>query len=97
MRSARPVVTTDVGATADLTEDGRTGLIARKHDPKDLAEKIRTLLDHPDLAARMGQEGRERFMAHYILGRYEAAVQSLLTDVCNRGGKIRHLSGPPIR
>lgn len=86
MRSARPVVTTDVGATADLTEDGRTGLIARKHDPKDLAEKIRTLLDHPDLAARMGQEGRERFMAHYSLGRYEAAVQSLLTDICNRGG-----------
>lgn len=53
MWAGAPLVTSDLPLLAELAEGGRTALLARPNDPKDLGEKIATLLAHPDRAAAL--------------------------------------------
>ncbi|HST71856.1 MAG TPA: glycosyltransferase [Kocuria rosea] len=60
MACARPVVGTAVGGLLDSVEDGVTGLLVPPRDVAGTADALRTLLDDPALAARMGRAGRAR-------------------------------------
>jgi len=62
--SARAVVTTDVPGCRDAIIPGKTGLLVPVKDAVALADAIQTLVEHPDICAQMGREGRalaERF------------------------------------
>ena len=50
-----PVIASNLGGMADLVEDGRTGLLFGPGDYKDLAAKMRLLLDSPALIAGLGK------------------------------------------
>jgi glycosyltransferase involved in cell wall biosynthesis len=60
MHSGLAVVATDgVGAAAGgLVRDGENGFIVPERDPAALAVALRRLVTEPDLAGRMGQQGR---------------------------------------
>jgi glycosyltransferase involved in cell wall biosynthesis len=60
MQLGKSVIATAAGGTAELIEDGVTGLRIRPGHEEDLAEAIRRLLGDPELAARLGSAGRER-------------------------------------
>ena len=51
----RPVVATRVGGLAEMVENGKTGLLVRPNDARELARAIRTLLKDP---ARLRQMAR---------------------------------------
>lgn len=55
-----PVVSTRVGGTQDIVEDGVTGLFAPPHDPRALAQAIERLLLDREMAQRLAQAGRSR-------------------------------------
>lgn len=59
MSMEKAVIGSDVGGLTELITDGETGLIHRAEDVDDLAEKIRTLVDDPELRHRLGVRGRE--------------------------------------
>jgi glycosyltransferase involved in cell wall biosynthesis len=65
MAAGRPVVATAVGATAELVQDGVTGLLVAPNDAAALARAIGTLLDDPGRAAAMGAAGRRRVEERY--------------------------------
>jgi len=59
-----PVVAYDVPALNDLIQNNRTGFLVPLEPERGLAEAIEKFLDDPELAQKMGQEGktiRERF------------------------------------
>ena len=60
MVHAKPVVATPVGGTAELVEDGVTGVLVPPRDPERLAAAIRTLVEDPERARALGAAGRER-------------------------------------
>ncbi|MHC3467675.1 glycosyltransferase [Streptomyces sp. 7R007] len=60
LASARPVVATAVNGVPDLVEHGATGLLVAPSDPQAAARAVGWLLDHPDQAELMGQQGRRR-------------------------------------
>jgi len=60
MAAGRPVVGTDAGAVPELIEDGETGSVVPRGAPREMAEKVRLLLDDPDRARQMGTRGRAR-------------------------------------
>jgi glycosyltransferase involved in cell wall biosynthesis len=60
MAHAKPVIATPVGGTAELVVDGETGLLVPPRDPAALAEALRTLVDDPERARRLGLAGRDR-------------------------------------
>jgi len=59
MSQATPVITTNFGGQAEIVKDGINGLLVKPADPTDLAEKISTILDNPELARETGQRGRK--------------------------------------
>ena len=67
MWKARPVVATCVGGIQDQIRDGETGVLVA--DPRDLdafGAAVRGLLDDPERARRMGEEGRRRVLERYL-------------------------------
>lgn len=62
-----PVIATRSGGPAEIIDDGVTGFLVSVGDVDAIADRLRTLLDDPDLARTMGRRGalliRERFPA----------------------------------
>ena len=60
MACGRPVIGSRVGGIAYTVVDGETGYLTPPRDPLALAARMRRLLTHPALAARMGRAARTR-------------------------------------
>jgi glycosyltransferase involved in cell wall biosynthesis len=54
---AVPCIATNVRGLRSLIEAGETGLLVRPNDPGAIEEAIIALIDHPEQAARLGQNG----------------------------------------
>ena len=65
MSAAKACVVSDVEGSGMswLVEDGKTGLVAPTHDINGLTEALCRLRDDPKLAATLGQNGRQKFLA----------------------------------
>ena len=62
MACALPVVTTDVGGTAEVVEHGVTGLVAPPRDVGAIARHLADLLGDATRRAAMGEAGRRRIV-----------------------------------
>jgi glycosyltransferase involved in cell wall biosynthesis len=69
MACGRPVVATDVGDTASLVEDGKTGYVVGRADDESLVERIERLLKDPALRRQMGEAGRAKAERDFGLNR----------------------------
>jgi glycosyltransferase involved in cell wall biosynthesis len=82
MAAGLPVVSTDVGGVPEIVHDGQTGLLVPRGDSRGLAEGIGRLIADPELAERMGQNGRrlqqERFSATSMIRATTALYDRLL-------------------
>lgn len=64
-----PLVASDAGGLPEVVEHGRNGLLFLNGHGADLAEKILSLLNDPELAARLGRQAAEdaaRFHPHRV-------------------------------
>jgi glycosyltransferase involved in cell wall biosynthesis len=75
-----PQITTGVGGTAEVVQDGETGLFCRPNDPAHLADGVVRILGDSDLRARMSEASRER---HRRLFSVERMVDQIV-EVFNR-------------
>jgi glycogen(starch) synthase len=71
-RMARPVVAAAVGGLPEVVRSGRTGLLVPGGDSGALARGIGEILDHPDVARRLGAAGRRRAHRSFGLARQAA-------------------------
>ncbi|RSM48638.1 glycosyltransferase family 1 protein [Amycolatopsis balhimycina DSM 5908] len=67
-----PVVASAVGGLTDTVVDGVTGLLVHPHQPKQLASRVRRLIDDPALCHAYGTAGRDRAVARYSWDRVAA-------------------------
>ncbi|MDD8046495.1 MAG: glycosyltransferase family 4 protein [Verrucomicrobiota bacterium] len=58
MRYGLPVVGFDAGGISDWLKDGETGYLIPWKDEERMADRIRFLLEHKDVARRLGSQGR---------------------------------------
>jgi sugar transferase (PEP-CTERM/EpsH1 system associated) len=77
MAAGLPVVATAVGGTPELVVEGETGLLVPPRDPATLAEAIVTLLTDPELARRLGENGRQRVTTQFTIQQTVAQTESL--------------------
>ena len=78
MAAGLPVVASDVGEIRDVVVPGRNGQLHEVGDIHALAQHVRTLLDHPDRRATMGQAARTDAIAHCSRERVRAINRRLL-------------------
>lgn len=81
-----PVIASAIGAVAEVTESGRTGLLFRPGDPEDLAAKVEWLLSHPEELARMRREARAEYEAKYTAERNYEALMAIYREAT--GGQV---------
>jgi len=84
MRLGRPVVATRVGGIPETMEDGVSGLLVERNDPRLLAKAITQILSSPEFGQQMGENGRlgleKKFNVQNILQR----TLDLYQDVLNQ-------------
>ena len=77
----RPVVATRSGGLSEVVTDGRTGLLVERENSQALADAIVYLLDHQDVATKMGQaaqsRAREKFGWKNHVDDFDALYQQL--------------------
>ena len=72
MACAQPVVSTRVGAVAELVEDGITGLLVEPGDDAALAGALTRLIENEGVRGGMGAAGRARAVSEFRLDRLAA-------------------------
>lgn len=79
MATGLPVITTPIGSSGDIVKPGLTGLLVPPKDNKALAQAIRSLVDNPQEATKLGQGARsfalENCGIERMLTRMEAIFQ----------------------
>jgi len=102
MSSAAPLVTTTGGALPEVTgPSGEAALTVPPNDPGALAAAIVTMLDDPELRARLGAAGRARILDRFTWrktaeGMIENWYETLeLHHEAGRAAMTRP-SGPPV-
>lgn len=85
MEHAVPCIASDLCAIPEIVVDGETGLLAPAAHPPALAERIVRVLRNPELARRLGENGRrrvrERFTWPAVAGRVDRRLATLLPDL----------------
>ncbi len=90
MGLGKPVVATMGGGTAEIVEDDQTGYLVEPKKPDQMAEMIYQLLDHPDDARVMGENGRRRVEKDFNLADMTQKFYSLYSKVLKRDGIHTH-------
>jgi glycosyltransferase involved in cell wall biosynthesis len=81
LASGRPVVATAVDGVVDVVAHGATGLLAAPRDPGGLAVRVVWLLDHPEEAARMGEQARDLVRALFAPERMCAVLDEIYSSL----------------
>jgi len=92
MAQARPVISSTVGATSEIVQDGVDGFLVAPGDTGAMAKRMSELLSNPDLAATMGHSGYEKVRAQYEPSAAARKFERLYVEVA--GSKA---NSPPWR
>lgn len=65
MAAGKPVIATRVGAVPRLVVEAQTGLLLEPGDVSALAQAILRLLENPDMACQLGENGRAHVARHF--------------------------------
>jgi glycosyltransferase involved in cell wall biosynthesis len=92
-----PVVTTNVGGTRAVVEDGVSGRILKPGDDRGMAAAIAEILDDPELAARFADAGRSSALSRFALPRLVRDLDALYTRLLKeQGTPVTELSAPEL-
>jgi glycosyltransferase involved in cell wall biosynthesis len=94
--AGKPVVATRVGGVREVVRDGETGLLVSPADPVAVAMSLHTLLDDPEGARRMGEEGTRWVTGRFSSRRLADDVTGLYRELLDRKAR-RGKPSPPRR
>ena len=81
---ARPVVVGDSGGARETLVDGETGLLVDGRSVGEVGAAVGTLLAEPELAAKMGEAGRERVLRSHTWPRIAERLATWLGIAAGR-------------
>jgi len=85
MAMEKPVITSDAGGPAEIIEDKKSGILIQSRDASVLAESICYLYHNPDVAQKMGIEGRKRVIKYFTVDKYVESHEKLYQEILNSG------------
>jgi glycosyltransferase involved in cell wall biosynthesis len=83
MAAGVPVIGTRVGGIVDFLQDGVTGLYAKVDDPKNVAEKIQFLVDHPAERKRIVENAEHLIRQNYTWEKIAALFRNIFDRLIN--------------
>lgn len=76
-----PVLGSDIGSTAEIIEDGQTGVLFKAGDADDLAQKASATWHDSQALQRMGAAARRTYLENYTAGKNYESLLSLYERV----------------
>ena len=86
MITGRPVVATAVGGVPELVRGGETGILVPPGDPAAVHAAVRSLLDDPAYARRLGENARAAVVPRFGADRMVAGIDALYVQLLRRKG-----------
>jgi len=83
MWKGTPVVASNVGGIPLQIEEGKSGFLVEPHDTDEFADRVLKLLQSPDLAEKMGKNGKEGVREKFLITRLLLDYVELLGEVKN--------------
>ncbi|MBN1756310.1 glycosyltransferase family 4 protein [bacterium] len=77
----KPVVASRVGGIVDIIKDNQTGLLVEQKDSAQLAAAIKRLLDDPELASKLGENGYQHVQHNFSWNRIINDLISIYQDL----------------
>jgi glycosyltransferase involved in cell wall biosynthesis len=85
MLAGKPVIATvNSGGTAELIEEGKTGLLYERGNHIELADKIQYLYKNPVVRSKLGQAGYASVVGRFTQERYVQEMLDLFADVLEK-------------
>lgn len=81
MAAGKPVIATNVGGTMEAVSHGDSGLLVPARDSAALSAAIRNLMENPDLADRLAQNGRARVLRDFSCDRMVEPVSDVYREL----------------
>ncbi len=81
MAMGKAVICSRIQGQMEFLDDGVNGIFVPPEDPQALREAILYLWEHPDVAARMGAEGRRRAEEIFALEHFASNIRQIADDV----------------
>lgn len=75
------VIASDTGANPEIVSDGETGLLYRSGDARQLADKMRLLLEDRDMLLRLAANGQRQAMERFSSVRNSDSIYRLYTTL----------------
>lgn len=85
MAMGLPVISTYHGGIPELVEDGVSGFLTPERDADAIAEKLRYLIDHPEVWPQMGQAGRAQVEELYDMNKLNDELVKLYQQLLRSG------------
>lgn len=82
MAMGKGIVASRLGQIAEILEHNRTAWLVAPGSVESLAQGLGHLLDHPELAARLGQAAREQVLAHHTWEQHTRKILDKLKEIC---------------
>ncbi len=83
MQASVPVVSVYEGSIPEIVVDGETGFLKEKGDNEGLAERVKFLIENPEIREKMGRKGRERFLNFYTHEKFERNISKIFRSIVN--------------
>lgn len=100
MAAGIPIVSSAIGGTDELVEDGRSGLLVAPGDARGLAAALRRVLDDPGLRESLSAHARERVEAgltrEQMAARVSGVYRELLGEARNDGETLPEARRNPL-
>lgn len=78
MEQGLPCISSAIGGTLEIVDDGKTGFLVPCREVMPLAERISILLTDETLRKRLGEAGRIKFEREYTLQHFEKNIKQCL-------------------
>lgn len=83
MASGTPVIVSDIPGVREVIVEGEHGLLCEPMNPEDLAGKIRTILNNPEMAEKMGKNGRKRVVNKFTWEKVADDIMDVYNSLIN--------------
>ena len=78
--AGKPVIATRTDGMKDYIEDGKTGILVKPNDPKELKEAIFSLLQNETLRKSLGHNARQAFETTYNIQKIGRIVSEIIEE-----------------
>jgi len=83
MAAGLPIVASNLPSQIEVIEGNNAGLLARPEDPETFVRAILQLLDDRELAARLGENGRDAYLKYYCWESQQEQIGNYYRSIMN--------------